>query len=129
MRRALQEAWIRAHQNLVTLLWGRLSQVLPQWDILCEMSFISLPGVEASLDCCDEWQRAMSDLFDLELDGPDGDPSLGPGLLHKHPDRFAKNWGSKTALVLKFACAFDIRADLHTVVDKHKTERYTPLRN
>ena len=89
---ALQEVWIRAHHNhLVTLLWGRLSQALPQWVILCEMSFISLPGIEASLDCCDELQRAMSDLSDLELDGPDGDPALGAGLLRKRPDRFAKN--------------------------------------
>ena len=33
---ALQDARIRAHHNLVTLLWGRLGQASPQWAIHCE---------------------------------------------------------------------------------------------
>ena len=126
---ALQEARIRAHHNLVTLLWGRLGQASPKWVIHREMSVMSLLGMEAPLDCRDEWQRAMDDLSDLDLDGPDGDPALGAGLLRKRPDGFAINWGRKTVLVLEFTRAFDSRADWHTIVDQHKTGRYTPLRN
>ena len=93
---ALQEARIRAHHNLVTLLWGRLlGQASPTWVIHREMSVMSLLGMEAPLDCHDEWQRAMDDLSDLDLDGPDGDPALRAGLLRKRPDGFAINWVGK----------------------------------
>ena len=125
---ALQDARIRAHHNLVTLLWDRLGQASPQWAIHREMSIASLLGMEAPLDCRDEWQRAMDDMSDLDLDA-DGDPALAAGLLRKRPDGLAINWGRKTVLILEFTRAFDSRADWHILVDQHKTERYTSLRN
>ena len=117
---------LRAHHNLVSLLWGRLGQASQQWAIHCEMSIASLLGMEAPLDCRDEWQRAMDDMSDLDLDA-DGDPALAAGLLR--PDRLAVNWGRKTVLILEFTRAFDSRVDWHILVDQHKTERYTSLRN
>ena len=70
------------------------------------MSIASLLGMEAPLDCRDEWQRAMDDMSDLDLDA-DGDPALAAGLLRKRPDGLAINCGRKTALIL----AFDSRVD------------------
>ena len=113
---ALQDARIRAHHNLVTLLWNRLGQASPQWAIHREMSIASLLGMEAPLDCRDEWQRAMDDMSDLDLDA-DGDPALAAGLLRKRPDGLAINWGRKTVLILEFTRAFDRRADWHVLVD------------
>ena len=42
---------MRAHHNLVTLLWGSLGQASPQWAIHREMSTASLLGMEAPLYC------------------------------------------------------------------------------
>ena len=63
-----------AHHNLVTLLWVRLGQpeALHQWAIRREKSTASLLGMEAPLDCHNEWQRAMDNSSNLDLDA-DGD--------------------------------------------------------
>ena len=72
--------------------------------------------MEMPLDCRDEWQRAMDDMFDLDLDA-DGDPTREVGLLRKRPDELAMNWGSKTVLILEFTRALDSRVDWHILVD------------
>ena len=88
------------------------------------MSTAALLGMEAPLDCRDEWQRAMDDMSDLDLEA-DGDPARAAGLLRKRQDGLAINWGRKTVLILEFTRAFDMRVDWHILVDQHKTERYT----
>ena len=86
-----------------------LGQASPRWVIHREMSTASLLGLEATLDCRDEWQRAMDNMSDLDLDS-DGDPALAAGLCRKRPDGFAINRGSKTILILELTRAFDSRA-------------------
>ena len=98
----------------------------PQWAIHREMSTASLLGIGAPLDCRNEWQRAIDDISDLDL-AADGDPTLVAGLLCKRPDGLAINWGHKTVLILEFTR--DSRVDWHILVDQHKTDRYTSLRN
>ena len=70
----------------------------------------------------------MDNMSDLDLDA-DGDPALAVGLLRKRPDGLAINWSHKTVLSLEFTLAFDSRVDWHILVNQHKTERYTSLRN
>ena len=79
MYTALQDARIRGHHNLVTLLRGRLGQASPQQVFHQEMSTASL---QAPLGCRDEWQRAKDDMSDVDLDG-DGDPARTARLLRK----------------------------------------------
>ena len=73
-------------------------------------------GMEAPLDssCSDEWQRAMDNMSDPDLD-TDGDPghsALTAGLLRKRPDGFAVNWGHKTVLIHELTRAIDSRGRL-----------------
>ena len=125
---ALKEARIRAHHNLVMMLWGRLENASSRWKIYREMTVDALHGLEAPLDCQDEWQRAVDELVELDLETGD-DLAAAAGLLRKRPDGFAFNWSSKTVLILEFTRAYDWRDTWHTDMDRLKTERYVPLRD
>ena len=68
---ALKEARImsriRAHHNLLERLWKRLWQTSTRFVIHREMTVESLRGIEAPLDCRDEWQRALDELIDSDM--------------------------------------------------------------
>ena len=51
------------------------------------------------------------------------------GLFGKRLDGLAINWGHRTVLILELIPALDSRVDWHILVDQHKAERYTSLRN
>jgi len=125
---ALKEARIRAHHNLVMMLWSRLEKSSSRWNIHREMTVDALRGLEAPLDCHAEWQRAVDELRELDLETEE-DSDLAAGLLQKRPDGFAFNWGSKIILILEFTRAYDWRATWHTDMDHVKTQRYVPLRD
>ena len=67
---ALNEARIRAHHNLVRMLWGLLEKSFPRWIIHREMTVNALCGLVAPLDCQADWQRAVPAAVD-ELHEPD----------------------------------------------------------
>ena len=125
---ALKEARIRAHHNLVKRLWDRLGQASTRFVIYREMTVESLQGVEAPLDCRDEWHRALDELMDSDLAGPDSEVEAAD-LLGKRPDGVAFHWGRKTVLILEFTRGYDWRAGWHQDIERVKTERYTPLRD
>ena len=60
------------------------------------MTVESLRGIEAPLDCRDEWQRALDELIDSDMAGPEEDAAD----LRKRPDGIALHWGRKTVLIL-----------------------------
>ena len=78
---ALQDARIRAHYNLVTLLGGCLVWALQQWVFHRQMSTPTLLGMETPLYCRHDGPT------DLDL-AADGDPALAAGLLRKRQDVF-----------------------------------------
>jgi hypothetical protein len=92
------------------------------------MTVDALRGLEAPLDCHAEWQRAVDELRELDLETEE-DSDLAAGLLRKRPDGFAFNWGSKIILILEFTRAYNWRATWHTDMDQVKTQRYVPLRD
>ena len=92
------------------------------------MTVDALRGLEAPLDCQTEWQRAVDELHELDLETEE-DPDSAAGLLRKRPDGFALNWGTKTVLILEFTRAYDWRAIWGTDMDRVKTERYAPVRD
>jgi hypothetical protein len=94
---ALKEARIRAHHNLVMMLWRRLERSSSRWNIHREMTVDALLVLEAPLDCHAEWQRAVDELRELDLETEE-DSDLAAGLLRKRPDGLAFNWGSKIIL-------------------------------
>ena len=71
---ALKEARIRAHHNLVTKLWGWLEKASPRWRIHQEMTVDALCGLEAPLDCHADWQRAVDELQEPDLEAAE-DPA------------------------------------------------------
>jgi hypothetical protein len=121
---ALKEARIRAHHNLVERLWNKLGHTAARVVIYREMTVESLRGIEAPLDCRDEWQRALDELTDSDLAGPE---AVAADMLRKRPDGIALHWGEKTVLILEFTRGYDWRASWHDDIDQVKTGRYTPL--
>ena len=124
----LTEARIRAHHNLVMMLWGWLGKASPRWTIQREMTVAALGGLAAPPDCHDDWQRAVDELQDLDLETEE-DRAAAAGLTRKRPDGFAFDWGRRTVLILEFTRAYDWRATWHSDTDELKTERYSPLRD
>jgi len=124
----LREARIRAHHNLVILLWGWLQRASSRWVIHREMTVEALCGLASPPDCHNDWQRAVDELRDSDLDFGE-DQAETAGLLRKRPDGFAFNWGSKTVLILEFTRAYDWRVTWHTDMDQLKRTRYTALQN
>jgi len=108
----------------VERLWNRLGQTAARVVIYREMTVESLRGVEAPLDCRDEWQRALDELTDSDLAGPE---AVAADMLRKRPDGIALHWGEKTVLILEFTRGYDWRASWHDDIDQVKTGRYTPL--
>ena len=121
---ALKEARIRAHHNLVTMLWGRLEKASSRWCIHQEMTVDALCGLEAPLDCYADWQRAVDELQEPGLEAEE-DPASSAGLLRKRPDGFAFNWDGRSILILEFSGAYDWMAHRHGP-PQDKTIRASP---
>ena len=92
------------------------------------MTVDALCGLETPLDCHADWQRAVDELQEPDLEAAE-EPASSAGLLRKRPDGFAFNWDGRSILILEFSRAYDWRATLHTDMDHFKIERYVPLRD
>ena len=88
------------------MLWGLLEKSSPRWIIHREMTVHALRGLVAPLDCQADWQRAVDELHEPDLEIEE-DPAAAAGLLRKQSDGFALNWGSKNVLILEFTRAYE----------------------
>ena len=105
-------------------LWRRIHQEMSVVDALC--------GLEAPMDCRADWQRAVDQLQEPDLEAEE-DPASTAGLLRKRPDGVAFDWGSnlKTIfrLILEYTRVHDCRATWDTDMRRFRTKGYVPLRD
>ena len=72
------------------MLWGLLEKSFPRWIIHREMTVNALCGLVAPLDCQADWQRAVDELHEPDLEIEEDPAAAGlSGLLRKRPDGFA----------------------------------------
>jgi len=124
---ALKDARIRAHHNLAHRLWKGISDASKKFHICVEQTVDGLRGLPQPEDQIKEWQQALDELTDVQLEVQEEDTE---GIIQrKRPDAWAVSWGGRCLLIMEFTRPNDRgELSLHET-DALKTARYTPLRD